>query len=612
MEGGIRVEEEKTPVMTSAGEKRFSALWFFDIGALVLALIGGLLTFLGGLAHETNVFEVTLVPDMVRESIVFALIFAICLYVIALLVFRWADRVSRSASYGTGVSDAALDADITEKIRHFAGTLLYRCEPMTFTASMRRLMLPFWGIAFLCWSPWLIIYWPGSMRDDTIAQLLQSSGLHGYYTQHPLFDTFFFDIFWRIGEVLGDLRYGLGAYSIFQALALSLVVALVLCYLRKIGTPWLFIIISLVFFSTSYIVVGVVPTMGKDSLHAVFMAPLALLFIEGCRTRGAVFRRKPVLALFMILIALSIMTKRTGLAVIICGALFLIIIAKGNRLKVFISTLVAVLLVQCVWNPISVRFTGAEESPGKEVYGLITQPIGRVQAKNPAGITEHERELLSGFMDVEAAGDLYNPWRTDETVWSYKDDATLGDKIDAVKAWCSIGLRNIKEYVKAYVGFTYGWFYVRQAFSYPGDSQYLFTDGYMEQWHGYNEDPRKIDDILNSLREPMDRPQWVNDVAKGLREQGQQRYGDPLKSMALYVTYIPLAIGLYLLTRRRWRGLAAWTFLGFDVVSLYLSPLALFWYPVAVYFMLPAFNGLIFIPEPRNDEAEQQAERAGI
>lgn len=605
------MKEKETPSII-AGREVFSALWFFDAGALILAFIGVFLTVLGGLAHEINVFHTTIDLKMVGRSIGFALFFAFCLYMAVLLTFRWADYASWHVSSRIGVRDIASANGITGKAKNFAGVLLYRCEPMTFTESVRRLMLPFWGITFLCWIPWLIIYWPGSMRDDTIAQLLQSSGLHGYYTQHPLFDTFFFGIFWKIGDALGDLRYGLGAYSIFQTLTLSMVVALVLCYLRKIGVPRLFVFISLVFFSTSYVIVGVVPTMSKDSLHAVFMVPLALLFIEGCRTRGTVFRRKPVVVLFVALIALSVMTKRTGLAVIVCGALFLIVTSKGNRLRIFISTLIAVLLVQCVWNPVSARFTDADESPSKEVYGLITQPIGRVQARNPAGITEHERELLSDFMDVEAAGDLYNPWRTDETVWSYKEDATLEDTIDAIKAWRGIGLRNIEDYVIAYTGFTYGWFYVRQAFSYPSDLRYLFTDGYMEQWRSYNENPAKIDDLLSSLRKSINRPQWVKDAVQDLSEQGQQKYGNPLKSMALYVTYIPLAAGLYLLTRKRWHNLAAWLFLGFEIVSLYLSPMALFWYPIAVYFMLPAFIGLIFVPDLQDGKAGKQTKQTGV
>ena len=579
---------------------------FFDAGILTLALSGGFLTALGGLAHEINVFHTTINLDMVGRSCGFALFFAFCQYVIVLLTFRWADYAARRTSSRTDVSDVESTDDITGKTKYFFSTLFYRCEPMTFTASVRRLMLPFWGIVFLCWIPWLVIYWPGSMRDDTIAQLLQSSGLHGYYTQHPLFDTFFFGVFWKIGDALGDLRYGLGIYSIFQALALSMVVALELCYLRKLGVPRLFVSISLIYSSTSYVVVGVVPTMSKDSLHAVFMVPLALLFIEGCRTQGIIFRRKPVLVLFVALIALSAMTKRTGLAVIICGTFFLIITSKSNRLRIFISTLIAILLVQCVWNPISIRFTSADETPSKEVYGLITQPIGRVQARNPAGITEHERELLSDFMDVEAAGDLYNPWRTDETVWSYKEGATLGDTIDAIKAWCSIGFRNIEDYVIAYTGFTYGWFYVRQSFSYPVDSQYLFTDEYMDQWRSYNEDPSKVDDLLSSLHKPVDHPQWVRDMTQDLPEQGQQEFGNPVKSMALYVTYIPLAIGLYLLTRKRWHNLAAWSFLGFGIVSLYFSPMALFWYPIAVYFMLPAFGCLIFVPELQGGKTERR------
>ena len=74
-------------------------------------------------------------------------------------------------------------------------------------------------------------------------------------------------------------------------------------------------------------------------------------------------------------------------------------------------------------------------------------------------------------------------------------------------------------------------------------------------------------------------------------------------SMGLYVTLIPLAAGLYLLTRRRWLALAAWVFLLMFVLQLIASPAALYWYPVPLYFVLPAFAGLIFDKNGRQQKA---------
>ncbi|MFR4831359.1 MAG: hypothetical protein ACLUA4_00775 [Bifidobacterium sp.] len=74
-----------------------------------------------------------------------------------------------------------------------------------------------------------------SARDDTIAQFMQSSGYHFYYTQHPLFDTLVFGFFWELGFALHHVLLGLGIYVLVQTFSFAIGVMLVLCYLRKIG-----------------------------------------------------------------------------------------------------------------------------------------------------------------------------------------------------------------------------------------------------------------------------------------------------------------------------------------------------------------------------------------
>lgn len=85
----------------------------------------------------------------------------------------------------------------------------------------RARFLPYLLTIAIAWLPWLILTWPGSMRDDTLAQYLQSSGLHHYYTQHPLFDTLTFALFWHIGSALGSPLIGQALYAVTQAVLLA-------------------------------------------------------------------------------------------------------------------------------------------------------------------------------------------------------------------------------------------------------------------------------------------------------------------------------------------------------------------------------------------------------
>ncbi|BAR06184.1 Uncharacterised protein [Scardovia inopinata] len=71
------------------------------------------------------------------------------------------------------------------------------------------------------------------------------------------------------------------------------------------------------------------------------------------------------------------------------------------------------------------------------------------------------------------------------------------------------------------------------------------------------------------------------------------------RSMGITVTLIPLALGLFLLLRRRWAALASWSFAGLFLLQLYLSPASLIWYAIPLFFLLPAFGSLIFQPAQR-------------
>ncbi|WP_152209269.1 DUF6020 family protein [Bifidobacterium cebidarum] len=485
------------------------------------------------------------------------------------------------------------------------------------------------------------------MRDDTLAQYLQASGLHHYYTQHPLFDTLIFKLFWDTGRALfGTPLAGQAIYTIVQAAALAAGSAFLLCYLRKIGAPRWLRVLSFIYLATSYVVVGSIATMGKDSLHTVFFLPLAVIFAEVCRTKGTLLRSIPVAVVFTVLMFAAIASKRTALLIVLCAGVGMIIACrKGFRLRAFACLAIAVLLVQAIWSPLAAAVTQANHSPGREVWGLITQPVAQVAHDNPIAISPAQCSSLNAIMDLDKAVSNINPNRTNETFETLYTKSEPGhpapnaqQKVAALATWVQLGAANPGEYVKAYAGVMRGWWDPSRNFAYPTDSDYLFAPGYLRQWASFlpaeASASRRLHAIKHDLAPLMgtsNKPQWKHDALRFIHRW--VRADNPLTAMALYVTWMPLGLGVALVMqtiRRKKRvredgessallagvaggghggrrfgdpgqlaagfapaqALAVYGLLAFTVLSLYASPEALFWYPIPVYFTLPLFVAL--------------------
>ncbi|MBT1174152.1 hypothetical protein JS530_01235 [Bifidobacterium sp. LC6] len=537
--------------------------------------------------------------------------------------------------------------------------------PSCLTTALHARFAPYFILIALAWLPWLILTWPGAMRDDTLAQYLQASGLHHYYTQHPLFDTLMFKLFWDAGRTLfGTPLAGQSMYTAAQVAALAAGSAFMLCYIRKVGAPRWLLMLSLLYLATSYVVVGSIATMGKDSLHTVFFLPFAVIFAEICRTKGAVLRRLPVAVIVTALMFASIASKRTALLIVLCAGVGMIAVCTGrkrntqgnqgsaawystHRFRALACLAAALLLAQGAWSPIAAAATHANPSPGREVWGLITQPVAQVAHDNPSAISSAQRNQLNAIMDLDKAAANINPNRTNETFQTLYTKPepghpapTSSQKIAALTVWVQLGAANPGEYVTAYVGVMRGWWDPLRNFAYPTDSDYLFTPGYLQQWASYlppdasaAQRLRAIKHDLAALMGTSHKPQWQHDALQSIRRW--VRANNPLTAMALYVTWIPLALGIVLMMqairrKQRARGadkgdalpadvvgdshdggryssagrltagftptqaLAVYGLLAFTVLSLYASPEALFWYPIPVYFTLPLFAALPF------------------
>lgn len=58
-------------------------------------------------------------------------------------------------------------------------------------------------IPFICWIPYLLIYWPGFIFGDTLSSLAQATGIAPYSNHHPFLYTMFIKACLKIGNILG-------------------------------------------------------------------------------------------------------------------------------------------------------------------------------------------------------------------------------------------------------------------------------------------------------------------------------------------------------------------------------------------------------------------------
>lgn len=534
-----------------------------------------------------------LMADGVRTTLPVALasgiVFACCCYVVGLVLCTWWDFAAAKPAHG-----------LASRI----GSWLAAGRRTSMQTSIRQRLVIYWLVLLVCWAPWFAVSWPGVMRDDTIAQFMQSAGYHRFFTQHPLFDTLVFGLFWQFGKLLGNLVWGLVLYTLVQALLMSANLALVLCYLRARGVPRLAVGFGLVYGATFYAVAGSAATMSKDSLSAVFMVPLALIVTEICLTAGTALNRPWVCVALVTLMTLAMISKRTVLVILLCAFVAVVWACRKARMRAVICMVVAVVLAQAVWTPVVNRLTGAHESVDRDVFGFIMLPVARIESENPRLITAKEREDLSPVMDLEKAGRQYNDKRSDETSWTMHITATGAQKLKALRAWAQIGARHPQDYVKAYATLDYDWYYPSHGIAFPADSRYLFEPRYMRQWNTFVTPPVTAEYALRDFR-TSPRPYWKDSVI----DIRNRALAFPVFSYAVYLTYLPALMAFYFISRRRWRHLAAWSLFGFAVLSLYASPIVLCWFAVPVFHMLPLVVGLGFIAVPDGQMPSERDDR---
>lgn len=469
------------------------------------------------------------------------------------------------------------------------------------------------AIICICWSPYLLLRFPGNLDPDTQWQLLEFYGLANRTDQHPWFDTLVFGAFWQLGAALGSFAWSLLLYEFIQMACTACTFALCIRWMHNAGLPRGLQRFTLIFAAIYPAIPLFAQTMAKDMLFAWPYLLFLLCLAEAARTRGAAFASWRFVGAFGAVTCLMMLTKKTGLyiAVISCIALIAYMWRWSRRdqhqphhafMRAIAMLCAALALVGGVWQHVALPAMGVSPGPSKETMSVITQQTALYIAWHGDEMSDEDWQTVSDvFMDAHNLGTVYDPYRADATKDSWVSNAPSAAKRRFLRWYVSTMLRNPGVFFISWGATTLPLLYpdtTTQAdesfISYRNNLPAASTSPSAigsEAYLCWQTGDTTADSLarVQALMRSSYRPAWAARIADGFDTAYAwlEHYAPVLFIKATFTTWIPLICAAYCLRRRNGLGLVMLVPTFVTLATLAAAAIVLPRYLVASVYALP-------------------------
>ena len=366
---------------------------------------------------------------------------------------------------------------ILHKKNENAGTAAERIEKWSLVYRKYSFWM-IWGILVLVWLVHLILRYPGAMSFDNWAQLRYYYGFETYTTAQPIFHTWLFGSFIRLGVKLGSPNGGLFLFVLMQTLIMSAVLAWTLELMKHWNTvAWLRKLTFAVYCVAPYFA-GYAAFPIKDYLYTAFLVLLVCLMAEWMILSGQFWQLIGKNVLWIVGTTLMILCRKNGIYLYFVVATVVLVQMvlhkmksakdtadsrqpeadkreKSAAWKQWMRTTGRKLIVVClpfvlvfVVEGIITQVYHVEKDSPKEMFSLPFQQTARYVKEYGDEISEEEREIIAKVLDYDSLAEIYEPMTADPVKTTYRS-GSAGDLAAYFKVWLKEFFRHPLCYVEA-------------------------------------------------------------------------------------------------------------------------------------------------------------------
>jgi len=307
------------------------------------------------------------------------------------------------------------------------------------------------ALLWLCWLPWYLCLFPGTVSNDSVSQMKILLGLAPLTNANPICQTGMVGLFMQLGNLIGGPDAGVALYCITQSVLMAWLLGTLMAEMEQSAAPRALVWGSFLFYAVCPVFPVFAFCVGKDTNFA-----MAVLFLmleswritrgRGCWLRvsiaavGCVLLRNPGIYLSVLTLALLLLWSiRKGLwRAPLCGLLSAVIVFAALHLLVLPSFDIAPM-------------------PETEEYSIPLQQVARVAASD--GFTPEQEAAFAGVLPVEKLKAAYNGELSDPVKDLWYQDASDEAKAAFWPAWLSMVKDHPMTSVSATFHNTYGYLY---------------------------------------------------------------------------------------------------------------------------------------------------------
>lgn len=344
------------------------------------------------------------------------------------------------------------------------------------------------ALCFLCYLPYIISAFPGSVNADSISQYEMLLGLVPFTDHHPFFMTYIMKLCWVIGDLINPGRLGIFLYVLLQTAILCTAFAKTIKVMGKLKTPLSIVITAMVFFCLFPIWGGYAQLVIKDTIFTGSMLWFFAYFVELLFFRND-FLKKPInMAGFIFFGILANLTRHNGIYVTaVVGVMCIFLIGRQCKFLRFIP-LILILLVQILANRVYIPLANIEHGSVIEALPIPFQQTARYVRDHRDEITPEEREVIDSILDFDSIAEKYDYCSADPVKFTYHGQSENEKELLAeyFKTWFKMFFKHPGTYFEATISGSYYYYcpntkgteeipYVYFASSYDEGQQFFVT-----------------------------------------------------------------------------------------------------------------------------------------
>ena len=316
-------------------------------------------------------------------------------------------------------------------------------------------------IIFICWLPWLIIYYPASMDNDVYWQLALYFGKIEQINHHPWFANTILAMFYSLGKQLGSANFGIFLYVLVRDIIMVFIYAAGVNMLRKAGIRKLFYRLVLIYFAITPVWAAYAKHGFKDTFAAALFTYCIISFI----TLIYKIKKHDDKALsyinFAIAIIASSLFRNNYIYCIIPVSIAMIIFLLIKKVKLYKIGII-ILAFACVfgYNQYVYNGLGVKKASSNEMMSLPYQVTARTVKEHKDELTKEEYKAIDDVLSIEGLGEAYNPTVSDPIKGRAKTsfNAASDEWRAWIKTWFKMALEYPESYLAAIIASTYGYY----------------------------------------------------------------------------------------------------------------------------------------------------------